>query len=196
VHSPSPLFWLSSGPSRCCPAAVADGRAPPVIVDLESESDGGRTRPRADLPARARKAAGPRPRRFLATYKGRRPSPCCTASPPTHNPSTHRRCSPSAVARRRCHPGSPPLSPSGAHCHPGVFPLAIGAPSSWSAARLHTPPCAAARRRPVAAGRAGAASAPSDLHLTVQIVSTPRSKHPNRSTQRLRSPPLDLDPMD
>jgi hypothetical protein len=64
----------------CAPAAaVADGRAPPVILDLESESDGGRTRARAGLPARTRKAAGPRPGRLPAAYKGRRLAPVAHA---------------------------------------------------------------------------------------------------------------------
>jgi hypothetical protein len=40
---PNPLFWPSSGPSRGRPAAVADGRAPPVIPDLESETDWGQS---------------------------------------------------------------------------------------------------------------------------------------------------------
>jgi hypothetical protein len=50
---PNPLFWPSSGPSRGRPAAVADGRAPPVIPDLESETDWGQSPTPSRPPPRA-----------------------------------------------------------------------------------------------------------------------------------------------
>jgi hypothetical protein len=97
------------------------------------------------------------------------------------SPDLHRRgCSPCAAALRRRHSGSPPMSPQGARRRPDEFSTAIGAPQLDFAV---APPFTAAappyprRRRPrLAAAHARTAPAPLDLHLTVQIASTPWSK--------------------
>jgi hypothetical protein len=48
------LFWPSAAHPRGRPVVVADGRAPPVIPDLESETDrGAEPDPEPDFPARA-----------------------------------------------------------------------------------------------------------------------------------------------
>jgi hypothetical protein len=110
-----PLFRPSATHPRGRPAAVADGRAPPVIPDLESEADWGRDPTRAG-PPRAR--MWPRARTPMRSppglFKGRphrlRPlnsSPCCRhrqtlGSPRRRRPLLRRRVEP----RRRRLPDS------------------------------------------------------------------------------------------
>jgi hypothetical protein len=74
------LFWPSTTQFRGCPAVAADRRAPPVIPDLESETDRGRTRPRASPSARAWPQARTSMRPPLGLFKGR-PVPCRTLNP-------------------------------------------------------------------------------------------------------------------
>jgi hypothetical protein len=64
---------------HCVPPA-ADGRVPPVIPDLGSESDrGGNPDPEPAL--RARVATGPHAKALPAAYKGRRPLLRCLLRP-------------------------------------------------------------------------------------------------------------------